>query len=376
MHEQSEAQADDDDAQFLVDNLDQVEDYLAVSCNLAGISLAIDIDTVAADFIAFQSNESTLLLDSCSTLNLFADKSLLHDIHQVDKYMHVRCNAGVTSMNLMGWFRDFPELVWFNPDGVANILLLYIMTQHYTVKMNSKQDNAFYVTKPDGSVLRFAPMEKGLYACSSPAASESSGWALINTVEERKQEYTKREYRNAVLARKVQNIIMFPGVREYTKIADSKLIANCPIGRVDIMVAERIFGTNLGALKGKTVYHSGVPVSGRIEGVLPTILERYQKVILSIDIIFVNKIPMLLTVLHGLSFRTVENLANRKVPTVAAALERVLKVYGRRGFRIVTINADPEFDPLAAIFGDISFNFCSQDEHVPDIERYVRTVKD
>ena len=42
----------------------------------------------------------------------------------------------------------------------------------------------------------------------------------------------------------------------------------------------------------------------------------------------------------------------------------------------MSVNADPEFDPLDEIFGDVSFNFCAQDEHVPDIERYVRTVKD
>jgi hypothetical protein len=45
---------------------------------------------------------------------------------------------------------------------------------------------------------------------------------------------------------------MFPSVRAYTKLADSQLVAFCPIGRTDITVAERIFGPNLGALKGKT----------------------------------------------------------------------------------------------------------------------------
>jgi hypothetical protein len=39
MHGQAEV--DDDDAQFLVDNLDQVEDYIAFS-----ESFAVDIDTV------------------------------------------------------------------------------------------------------------------------------------------------------------------------------------------------------------------------------------------------------------------------------------------------------------------------------------------
>jgi hypothetical protein len=64
MHSQSETGGEDDDAQFLVDNLDQVDDYVAFS-----ESFAIDIDTIRADFIAFQARDPLLLLDSCSTLN-------------------------------------------------------------------------------------------------------------------------------------------------------------------------------------------------------------------------------------------------------------------------------------------------------------------
>jgi hypothetical protein len=50
---------DDGDAQFLVNNLDQSEDYLAPSCDLAEALLAIDLDTVNANFITFQLNELT-----------------------------------------------------------------------------------------------------------------------------------------------------------------------------------------------------------------------------------------------------------------------------------------------------------------------------
>jgi hypothetical protein len=40
------------------------------------------------------------------------------------------------------------------------------------------------------------------------------------------------------------------------------------------------------------------------------------------------------------------------------------------------IHADPEFTPLQAALPQICFNFCAQKEHVPDIERFIRTVKD
>jgi hypothetical protein len=232
------------------------------------------------------------------------------------------------------------------------------------------------VTNPNGHVSRFAPTGKGLYAYSGTSRDQSSAWALVNTVEDCKEEYTKHEYRDALLARKIQNIIMFPGVRQFTKIADSKLIPNCQIGRVDIAVAERIFGPNLGALKGKTVNRPSVPVAGCIEGVPPSILEWYQQVVVSIDIMFVNKIPFFITVSRGLHFGTVENLLNRRTTTVAAALNKVRMIYRQRGFKMAVSHADPEFAPLQDTFGDISFNLCSQDEHVPEIERYICTVKD
>jgi hypothetical protein len=70
-----------------------------------------------------------------------------------------------------------------------------------------------------------------------------------------------------------------------------------------------------------------------------------------------------------------ENLENHQVPTVSAALKQVLKIYHHRGFQVVSVNADPEFAPLE-IFGEVSFNFCVQDEHMPKIEQYMCTVKD
>jgi hypothetical protein len=95
--------------------------------------------------------------------------------------MHVRCNAGVTTTNLMGWLGDFPEPVWFNPKGVANILSLFIVMKYYHVQLDSKKDNAMTVTNPNGKVSRFAPMGKGLYAYSGTSQDQSSAWALINT---------------------------------------------------------------------------------------------------------------------------------------------------------------------------------------------------
>ena len=100
---------------------------------------------------------------------------------------------------------------------------------------------------------------------------------------------------------------------------DSQLIANLPVGRSDIVAAECIFGPNLGALKGKTPKHRSVPVAGATDGVPPSILNQFQEVVLAIDLMFVNKLPFLITVSRGLCFGTVEFLNNHQIATVTLA---------------------------------------------------------
>ena len=60
--------------------------------------------------------------------------------------------------------------------------------------------------------------------------------------------------------------------------------------------------------------------------------------------------------------------------TVKRFLSKILAVYKARNITIDTIFADPEFEPLSEWFPNI--NTTGADDHVGDIERYVRTVKD
>jgi hypothetical protein len=89
--------------------------------------------------------------------------------------------------NLKGWMGDFPEPVWYNPKGVANIMSLFVVKKYYRVQYDSGKQDAILVTKPNGSTMVFKPTTKGLYALEDA----STGWAHINTVNNRRREYTK-----------------------------------------------------------------------------------------------------------------------------------------------------------------------------------------
>jgi hypothetical protein len=100
----------------------------------------------------------------------------------------------------------------------------------------------------------------------------------------------------------------------------------------------------------------------------------YRDVTLAINITFVNKTLIFITVTPGIKFGTVEALLNRQIHTVGVSLKKVVNLYRKRGFRMVSILANNEFEPLRQWFPYL--NTCTANEYVLEIERDIRTVKD
>ena len=60
--------------------------------------------------------------------------------------MEIHCNAGVASTHQMGELPGF-GMVWYHPNGIANILSLAKTKERYRVTNNSGEQNAFIVHK-------------------------------------------------------------------------------------------------------------------------------------------------------------------------------------------------------------------------------------
>jgi hypothetical protein len=93
---------------------------------------------------------------------------------------------------------------------------------------------------------------------------------------------------------------------------------------------------------------------------------------------FVQGLAFLTTISKRIKYRTAEFVANRKISTLEDKLTNVIKMYQRAGFKVSTIYCDNEFSPLRKILLDqnISCNVASAQEHVPDIERSIRVIKE
>jgi hypothetical protein len=207
---------------------------------------------------------------------------------------------------------------------------------------------------------------------------EKDGTVLVNTVDGNKKKYTNAVYKQATLARKLQNVIGRPSARTFLNIVDKNLLKDCPVIRADVLAAEDIFGPNLGSIKGKTVRQTGDRVRPEYEKVPEEIMKQYQDVTLCVDLMFINKIPFLVTISRHLKFGTIEAVKSRRHKVLLPALKNVKRLYALRGFRVKHCHVDNEFEPMRMDLLDagMQLNVVSEAEHVPEIERQIRTIKE
>jgi hypothetical protein len=201
----------------------------------------------------------------------------------------------------------------------------------------------------------------------------------MTTVAAYKSKYTNTDYSRATVARKLQIIMGQPSTKELLRLVDGKLLANCPVTRQDIMVAEDIFGPYVGSLQGKTVRRAlhGAQLAP-IAALLVEIMVRCQAVTLTADLMFVNNIPFLITFSRNVRFGMVEKLGCKSSAMIISALKDVFRIYQGGGFNIEMAMMDREFEPLRGMFAvyKVGLNTTSHDEHVGEIKWYIHTVKE
>jgi len=320
-------------------------------------------------------SSSWILLDSQSTVDVFSNPKLLSNIRDARRSLTLYCNAGKAIITKKGDLKGYGT-VWYHPDGIANILSLHNIQKKYKVTYDSAQGDGFVVHKENGNNRVFMPSNKGLFYSD---VKNDTAHVLINTVDKNKNKHTVKQYSNARKARSLQDIIGCPSTADYIKYVEQGLIPNCPITKEDIICAEDILGPNLGSLKGKTTRKTPDRVTlHALENLPSELLSEHRNVTIMVDIMYINGIPFIMTTSRAIHFGTAEMIKNETKSTIIKSLQQIINTYHGRGFEIKHILGDWQFECIRAHMEQqgINLNITGRDEHIPEIERFIRTVKE
>ena len=93
---------------------------------------------------------------------------------------------------------------------------------------------------------------------------------------------------------------------------------------------------------------------------------------------FVNKIPFVTAISLHIKFTTVEAIQKRTKSQLSKCIKNVFAIYTQRGFNVEHALLDGEFVPLRTdlLNMGIHANFATRNEHVPEIERQHRVIKE
>jgi hypothetical protein len=371
-----------------------------------------------------------ILADNQASISVFKNPYLVKNIRMADSPIRIKGVGGHLIVDQVAEFGNF-GLVYFHRDAPANILCFYDLTVKYDVKFNNEYSDAFIVTTEKGTV-KFEPVGK-LYvyntksgfiksdnkssvfcAAAFPGAGDREGkWGevganaygtskitsrslangietqrntkiaiadenevLVSTVAENKSRYSKKEVMKAELAHDLYLKLARPSVEDFSRMVRDGKILNCPITVSDIKRWIEIKGKDLGVIKGRTTRET--PNGVEIEPIEAKLAD--ESIILAADIFFIEGVNFFISISRKLNLIMVQNISDREPGSLGEAIRRIHGTYKLRGYRVDTIMHDGEkgiqlLSDQCNYLG-IKLNIASKGEHVPEVERAIRQVKE
>ncbi len=217
--------------------------------------------------IGFLHNESSNphVIATCKTMDpqrLYLDSTL--SFHQVftDKHLDnlrlagatlcTDCNANTNFATKKGWYCNLFDL-WLVRNGIANLFSLpQLEADGFTVSYHTGGN--WIVTTPQGTEITFHCKENGV-CCGFLYINmrSTNAMAMVQTICQRYEGYTKHKVKDAIAARKAQVMIGHPADAQTLEMVRSNTIKNCPIKPAHIANALTIFILSTAGVHGKTV---------------------------------------------------------------------------------------------------------------------------
>ena len=309
---------------------------------------------------------NALMMDSGTTSTMVCNRDLVTNVSKAKDPIYMKSNFGGHEINLKGSLKAIPHhRVWIHDKGSANVVSLSELEKVCDCVV-TYECGTFTVTTPDGKTLDFKRNCQGLFLYWPELEDRSE----LTTVRSNIEGYTKRQVDRAKAARDLYHKVGAPTITNLKALLRQNILSNCPVTPEDVDLAEKIFGPDAATLKGRTTRRNPAPTKADYIDIPEELLQDNRDVDLYIDVMFVNKnIPLLTTIDGTIKFRHVVPLENRTSDVFYAAIDKVLRLYNKGGFRITHIHCDGEFRSLMdAVVDDmdITMNYANPGDHVPE----------
>jgi hypothetical protein len=170
----------------------------------------------------------------------------------------------------------------------------------------------------------------------------------------------------------------YPSPRDFKNMVRYNMIKNCNVTPIDIDNAYKLFGDDIASLRGKTVIATPDPVMADYVEIPKEILDLNKDLTVAADVMFLNGLPLVTSISRKVKFTTIEYVTTRSEPNLIKSLLKIVSLYKARGFTPSTALMDRDFEclRLAHLNHGVNLNTTAASEHVPDIERQIRLIKE
>jgi len=240
-----------------------------------------------------ENDMNTILLDDTgSNISVFNNRKLLTNVRASRFTQSVFANGGHQYSEYVGHLEGFFD-VWYNPESRVNILSFADVARKFRITMDTESESAIYVRISKQQVIKFNEVKNGLYVLHvnplKPKNSIISYLTYFTTVEENKNNFTKREIEGANRARRLYWHINMPGNDYFLHLVEPNFFRNSPVTPDDVKRAIAIYGPDITFLKGRSVRKRPMLIQTIQTVAIPkTIKEHHSNVIVSIDHLIVQ----------------------------------------------------------------------------------------
>ena len=197
-----------------------------------------------------------ILLDTCSTVSVFMNQSLVTKIKPIPDPMTIITNGGSETFDKLATCNFLPIEVHFNQSSLANILSLKDVAnlEGASITMDTTVERAINLNY-NGEHFKFLECLDGLYFLDTKtlkAKTHLHPYSFVQNVHDIKSSFSNKDIKAADSARRLQEELGWPSTNTLKTIISQNLVTHSPVTVDDIERGTIIYGPPPPLLKGKS----------------------------------------------------------------------------------------------------------------------------